>query len=290
MRIENKHPFVQLLILIALWFGCALSISGITLGFVLFLFGSNSPEITVSYLWLTQSLSSVGMFFLPAIFFSYLKTGSFFGYFSLGTPPPSPMAGKVALLSFVVIPVVAVLAYVNEKMTLPETLSGIEQWMRNMEDQSAELLELMTNVKGIGGLLMNLVVMAMVPAVTEEFFFRGTMQSVMGEWVKNKHSAIWITAFIFSVIHFQFYGFIPRFLLGAYLGYLLLWSRSLWLPILAHLLHNALSIIFDFLAKKADYDLESLDPSDVTGFIPISITVFVLFGLGIYSLYKSSDS
>lgn len=85
--------------------------------------------------------------------------------------------------------------------------------------------------------------MALCPAITEEFFFRGALQRLIGKWNPNPHFVIWSAAILFSAFHLQFYGFIPRMLLGAYLGYLLLWTRSIWIPVFAHFINNATAVI-----------------------------------------------
>lgn len=285
--LEESNPIFQFFVLLALWMGLTIFAAILTEGITLILYGSSPRILTAPYLWITQTLSSACMFLLPALFFSYLKTGTFLGFSKITSLPTRKIASKTALLALVILPVVALLAYFNEKMALPESLAGIEKWMREMEDQSAHLLEIMTGNHDITSLLINLFVMAIVPAFAEEFFFRGTMQPFFESWLKNKHAAIWLTAFIFSAIHFQFYGFIPRLLLGAYLGYLLIWSRSLWLPVLAHFLHNALTILIDFFSKKADYDIENTELTDIPEIAPYSILLFALLGAGIYSLYKS---
>ena len=59
-----------------------------------------------------------------------------------------------------------------------------------------------------------------------------------------------MAAFLFSAMHMQFYGFVPRLLLGAMLGYLFVWSGSLWLSVLAHFVNNASAIIFTYLYQQ----------------------------------------
>lgn len=286
--LNNRHPFFQLLVLLALW------ITGTVLAAVLssiltFIFyGVENSLPTASFLRLTQSLSSLSIFLLPALLYSHFKTGNFLTYTKIGRSPQRSMAIRVLLLSLAIIPLVMFLADFNGKMSLPEWMSGVEEWMRKMENQSAEALKILTGRDTIGALLINIVVMAILPALSEEFFFRGAMQPLFNEWFKNKHIAIWVTAFIFSVIHFQFFGFIPRFLLGAYLGYLLVWSRSLWLPILAHFMHNFLSIISDFFITKSGVDIENMELNEIPGITSIGIISLLFFSIGVYSLYRSS--
>jgi membrane protease YdiL (CAAX protease family) len=129
--------------------------------------------------------------------------------------------------------------------------------------------------------------MALLPSLFEEFLFRGTLQPFLTKWFVNKHIAIIVTAFIFSAIHLQFFGFFPRFLLGIYLGYLFLWGKSLWLPILAHFLHNAISLILDSVAQQKGIDLESVELVQISGFVPIVILCTIFVGWGIYVLRKN---
>ena len=135
----------------------------------------------------------------------------------------------------------------NEGLHLPQTLSAIEQWMREQEETSTVLTKQMLSGTSLSVLFANLLAMAIVPAVCEELFFRGALLS----WLKNsfgkKHLAVWLSAIIFSAIHVQFFGFLPRMLLGAYFGYLFLWTGSLWTAIVAHFLNNAVIVVTAFL-------------------------------------------
>jgi membrane protease YdiL (CAAX protease family) len=131
--------------------------------------------------------------------------------------------------------------------------------------------------------------MALFPALFEEFFFRGTLQPFFTKWFMNKHLAIMVTAFIFSAIHFQFYGFIPRFLLGIYLGYLLIWGKSLWLPIIAHFIHNTISLILHYGAQRRNIELETIDPGQMQAFYPVVLLCTVCTTVGIYVLWRKSN-
>ena len=98
----------------------------------------------------------------------------------------------------------------NLDMRLPEVLRSVEQWMRRQEDQMALLTEQLVMVTSTELLLVNLLVMAVIPAIAEEVYFRGAVQQIMTRLFAKEHIAIWITAIIFSAIHVQFYGFFPR--------------------------------------------------------------------------------
>jgi membrane protease YdiL (CAAX protease family) len=99
-----------------------------------------------------------------------------------------------------------------------------------------------------------------IPAIGEEFFFRGGIQNIISD-KKNIHVAVWVSAFVFSAIHMQFYGFIPRMLLGGMYGYLLFWSGSLWLPVIAHFVNNGMAVLVYYLR----YNGSSMPDPDTLG-------------------------
>ncbi len=118
-----------------------------------------------------------------------------------------------------------------------------------MEDQSMVITEAFLTMNSPLDLLLNLLFMALAPAIGEEILFRGYLQQTLGNLIKNHHAAIWLAAFWFSAFHFQFYGFLPRMVLGAIFGYLFYWSGSLWIPILAHFVNNATAVIVHYFGK-----------------------------------------
>ena len=141
----------------------------------------------------------------------------------------------------------------NEGIILPEWLSEVEKVMRTMEDAALETTSLLLSGKTVGSLILNIAVIAALASISEELFFRGAMQQFIQEKFKNGHLSVWLTALIFSIVHFQFYGFFPRLFLGAVLGYLFLYTRNLWIPILLHFLNNATVIIVDFFWSDTDW-------------------------------------
>jgi hypothetical protein len=151
-------------------------------------------------------------------------------------------------------------------MKLPHFLSGVEQWMKQSEQLADKVTKLFLITNSSGVWLVNLLVMALLPALGEEMLFRGLIQRYMIGLTRNTHAAIWITACIFSAFHLQFYGFIPRLLLGALLGYLFVWSGNLWVPVLVHFINNALgvSIYYFAPAMASSNDLDHFGTSGDT--------------------------
>jgi membrane protease YdiL (CAAX protease family) len=234
------------------------------------------------YFYVVQTIGAFGMFLAPALLFSFCATKNWFSYSNADKIAPPKLVGSVLVLSLLILPIIACLSYFNEQISLPESMQNIEIWMRKMEDANKAILQTLTANSTILILLVNLVIMAILPALFEEFLFRGTLQPFFTKWFVNKHVAIIVTAFIFSAIHFQFYGFIPRFLLGIYLGYLFVWGKSLWLPVIAHFMHNAVTLIFDYGAQRRGIDLEAVDPAQIQGFYPVVLVCAACVWGGIY--------
>lgn len=291
--LEGKSPFVQLIIFLALIVGCMVVTSVFAVIIATLFYGLGIPADMAdqaSYYRLVQSISSVGTFMLPALLFAYLSERNCFTYNRMDKAPNYGMINIVLVLSIVLLPIVLMVSDWNEGWKLPESLAGLEDWMRRMDEQNNELVKLISRDPRVGILLLNIFVMCVIPAVGEELLFRGTLQQIFQKWIKNPHWAIWITAFIFSAIHFQISGFIPRMLIGAYLGYLFYWSGSLWLPIVAHFMHNSMSILTDFIFVKRGYDVDTMNLSDIRGYHYILGVSLILAVIGIYMLWKRRKS
>jgi hypothetical protein len=150
---------------------------------------------------------------------------------------------------------------INSKMVLPEFLHALETWMKSMEEQLAELTLYLTDFQSIPELMAGILVIGILAGIGEEMFFRGLIQPKMHLYTGSAHGGVWLTAFIFSAIHMQFFGFLPRMFLGALFGYLYLYSGSLIYPILAHIFNNSFTLVMVYLSneKIIDFDMESTD-------------------------------
>lgn len=247
----------------------------------------NTASNPAAHLRITQAIASIGAFLSPALLFAFCQDGKWFSYNDADKKPHYLLTNVVLILSITLLPVVAVIAQWNAAMQLPECFSGLEQWMRNMQDLMDDAMRKLTAQHTTQNLIGNLFVLGFLPALCEEFLFQGTVQAFLTKWSKKPHLAIWITAFIFSSIHFEFYGFVPRLLLGAYLGYLFFWSRSLWLPILAHFLHNALSIIIDYTMQGRGIMLDDIKFTDIHGAVPLTVSCALVSAMGLIFLWRT---
>ena len=238
----------------------------------------------VTAIRISQSLVTIGTFLVPALLFAYCYNRQWFDYNAANRSPKQSMINIVLILSVTLLPVVGALSAFNQHIMPQE--GGVAEFMRDLEEAANHILELVTSQRSSWDLVANMLVFAVLAGVCEEFFFQGALQPLMMNWTKNPHIGILLTALIFSALHFQFYGFIPRFLLGVYLGYLFYWSRSLWLPILAHVLHNAISLMVDFTLQSRGIDTDNLQFTDVRGSLPTAAACALISAMAIVYLWR----
>lgn len=231
----GKLLFLLFLTLIFMLIGTAIS---------LLLFGASDD---INILKHSQLLLSVFIILLPPIVAGYVWYENPIKEYKLDRPPYLDQVfwAIIALLSLGGF--INLLSWINEQMVLPEFMSAIEAQFRAMEDEINELTKRMLVAESGGAYLYNLLVIALMPAVAEELFCRGALLRVFSDRM-NKNTAVWVVAIIFSLIHFQMYGFLPRMVLGAVLGYLAIWSGSLWLPIIVHFVNNALIVTVYYIS------------------------------------------
>ncbi len=251
-------------------------------------------ETAKSFLYIFQLINQVGMFILPPLLFAYLFSTHSGRYLKISRSPSLMLLLLGGLSIFTLLPFINWLAEINSHMTFPNALAGIGEWMKAKEVQADQLTELFLQVKSPAGLALNLLVIALIPALGEELLFRGLLQRLLGEWTRNIHAGVILTAFIFSALHLQFFGFLPRFLLGLMLGYLLEITQNLWIPIFAHFVNNATLVILfylhynGFIATKME-DFGSTHNYFVIAF-SLLVTVGVFYGIKRISVVDSRDT
>ncbi|MFD2906191.1 MULTISPECIES: CPBP family intramembrane glutamic endopeptidase [Sphingobacterium] len=259
----GKSLFRLLLYMIVL----GVSIQLVLMGLSLLVMKILSPESPFSLSFFQENtvalkgmllISSVTTFILPA-WILYRSESGIHPYFERINKVSSLQYLFVFAAMLCFIPMMSLLAYWNESMQLPDSLQGVQQWMRASEDSAAVMTKQIVEESTWGGLLINLIILAVVPAVGEEMVFRGCLQNIFGRWIWNKHVVIWLVAIIFSAFHMQFFGFIPRMLLGAFFGYLYVWSRNIYLPIFGHFINNASATITAFYYTRKGIPFEEMN-------------------------------
>ena len=189
-------------------------------------------------------------------------------------------AGLVLLITIGGMLFNGLLVYWNSQLVLPEFMSSMESWMLEMEGQLLELTKFLTDFQTIPELLMGVLVIGVLAGIGEEMFFRGLIQPKMHLYTGNGHAGVWVTALIFSAIHLQFYGFLPRLFLGGMFGYLYYYSGSLTYPILAHIANNSITVLLVYASNQGmiDFDMESTDtvsyPAAIIGLLVLLAGIF----------------
>lgn len=219
---------------------------------------------------------SIGLFVIPSLVYARLVKDKNQPFLTLSTDNLRPFLALLPVFVIAGIVLVGFMGELNMKLNLP-------QFFHDMETQATETITYIMSFRSTPHLIATAILLSVVPAIGEELFFRGIIQKTLVNWTQSNWQAILITAFIFSAIHFQFLTFLPRFFMGIMLGYLLVWSRSLWIPILAHFLHNFLSIAIGIQQTNLEpMPEESLSIWLVFG----SALVFVAIGYWYYISYK----
>jgi len=182
-----------------------------------------------------------GLFVFPAVAYWKLARREGFSNWQWNAVQPKQW-GLFLVFAILFTPAMNWIIHLNQAFPFPEFLSDLEASLRAMEDQALEITKIFAHSDTFSTFLFNLVIMAMLPALSEELLFRGSLQPYFLRVMGNHHAAIWITALLFSVLHFQFFGFVPRMMLGAFFGYLYYYSGNLVVPMVFHLINNALAL------------------------------------------------
>ncbi len=251
--------------------------------------GMDTPE-ALGFLKYFQVVQSIGLFVVPPIILAWLYHGNISEYLLIDRTTSLSSYFYAILAVLMLIPLINFMGEINGRMKFPESLSGMEDWMRTMEGAAEVMVKKFMKVEGISGLLFNIFMIAVLPAIGEELMFRGVIQRIFTNWSKNYHWGIWITAFLFSAMHMQFYGFLPRMALGAMFGYLLVWSGTMWVPILAHFANNTMGVVGYYLIDKAVISSDVEEWGTRTGQFPLVLLSMVTTGLLLFLIYRNDSA
>ena len=268
-------------LLILIGFSCFFAV----LGSMIWVLITHGNLVDIGSLKLMQLIQSIGVFVLPPFVLAYLCSNNTTEFLHFDRQINLLVILFVVLFMILIVPFINLSGDLNQKLVLPKALAGLESMMKAYENQATQLTEKLLNVHNLPALFFNIFLIAIIPALGEELFFRGAIQGVLQQKI-NAKAAIWITAIVFSAIHFQFYGFVPRMLLGAFLGYLLVWSGNLWLSIAAHFTNNVLAIIFYYMKTNGYkiFDIDTIGTGD-TLWIGCFSGLFAVFGFYFFMRY-----
>lgn len=295
LLLADKKPISQLLVLLAFVFLSVALFAILSLIASIYLFDVNilSPEGLADFtkpniiaaLKFMQFWQALGLFVIPPIAWAFLVSENRMELLGLKKTPQVIYVLMVSVLIIFSQPLINFFAEVNQALILPDFLSGMEAWMKQSEEQATQLTKAFLKTDGYFDLSINLLIIALLPAIGEELLFRGALQPLLIKTTKNKHLGIWLGAILFSAMHMQFYGFLPRLLMGATFGYLYYWSKNLWLPIFAHFINNGSAVVMAYLIgiEKLDKSAENIGANSV----PIVLVSALVTSSILFYFFKS---
>lgn len=223
-------------------------------------------------LLIVSALQNILAFAAPTIAVAWLVSAKPWDWCGL-----SRQATPISLFGMLIILVLAMPAmnqiiFWNEHFQFPDSASAIEQTLRKMESDAAAFTDRILDVESVGAMIVNVLIVGCLTGLCEELFFRAGLQKILSERL-NIHIAVWVSAFVFSVMHFQFFGFLPRLLLGAFFGYLYAASGSVWLNGAAHALNNSIVVVTVWLSHRMNFSMEpEMWGAEASGF-PLIATI-----------------
>lgn len=296
----HSAPWLHFLFLVGLTLFCMFLFTVLSLAAVPFLFGIPFMELlenmgalygpeNTGVLKFLQAANSFGTFVVPPLIY-FWAAGVQGNEYLTRNKRHFLLFLLIALgLGFVSSPLIELSYRLNQFLDLPPFLEGLEAWMRQSEKTMEELTKVFLQTEGWADFLVNLLVIAVIPAIGEELMFRGALQKIFSRWMGNVHWAIFLTAFLFAFIHLQFFGFLPRFLLGLLFGYLFYWSGNIWVPVAAHFLNNGMIVLLSFLfqQKITNFDPGREQDFSMLQYVITAVLTLVLLG-GFFRLAREN--
>ena len=279
------------LIRILYWLGFMALLTAIAM--ILWAVVSGGSHSTTSLKWL-QFMQTIATFLLPSILGAWIWSEGHKPFTWLRLTQTTHWSHYLLAVGimFCAVPGINLLADLNSRIVLPESLGFIEQILKQQEEAAAALTEQFLQADNIGVLLLNIGLMALLPALAEEVSFRGTLQQILaqGKLKGQIHIAIWATAFIFSAIHMQFYGFVPRMLMGAMFGYIFVWTGTLWVPILMHFTNNGLAVMAYYLIGENEESKNIADTFGAGDTWWVGVISLLITSLGLLIFYRRTHT
>ncbi len=230
----------------------------------------SNPDF-IAALRFIQVSSSIGAFIMLALVLAYLFSKRPANYLYIDKKINTGSAIIVVVTMIASLPLINYLGELNSHVSLPS-------FLKELEDKAAEMTKALLDMQSVPEMLFNVFMIALLPAIGEELLFRGIIQKLFSEWTKNIHAGIWISAILFSAMHMQFLGFLPRMMLGALLGYLLVWSGSLWLPIIAHFVNNASIVMLMYFFQNGTINVDPDKLGTDGEMVSVVVSVIVVSG------------
>lgn len=247
----------------------------------------SNPTVALRVMTLLQAMF---LFIIPALITAVVATKLPATLLAIDKAPRLLPSLMVIVIIVAAIPVMNYIIEWNANIKLPDSLSQLEKSIREMEDAAEEATKTILGGNTIGSLIVSILIVGVMAGFSEELFFRGAFQRILGSTHISRNGAVIIAAIVFSFMHFQFYGFVPRLLLGLFFGYILVWSDCLWYAIIAHAANNTMAVTVNWMNNRdlATINLDTLGQSGNSGeydFIIITTSV-IITSLSIIILHR----
>ena len=226
-----------------------LALAGLILTSIVLILMGMMPE-KINTILSALVLQDLLVFLLPPIAAAVIFFYKPLSFLALDRRPSWLALGVVVAVCVVSMPALNWITEWNESIKLPASMRSLEQMLQQSEQAAKEATQMLFSDTSWINIVTVVLVVGLLPGLVEEMFFRGGMLRLWSPTWKENHVAAWSVGIFFSAIHIQFYGFFPRMLLGVWFAYLLLWTRNLWVPIIAHALNNTVVVVFSFMSQK----------------------------------------
>ena len=240
------------------------------------------PDVKIPYFIIQGSATFFGLVCVPALYYFGVERKD-----PVALLKPKLAYGVMLLVTAAIviffIATNSVIVEWNAGLSFPEFMRGFETWAREMEARATEITRFLTVFNSPGEFIFAVIVIAVFAGIGEELVFRGMLQPQLHRATGNIHVAIWTSAILFSAIHLQFFGFVPRVLLGALFGYLYYWSGSLLIPMFAHFVNNGFSVLMMYLNQRGVIDIDIDTPESAP--LPV-VAIFTVLTLGLLYYFK----
>jgi len=244
----------------------------------------NTP-MTVRAMWILQIMSMTVPLLLAPIIFGRFIMKEPQAYLQTNVRFPLILLMMVFSIMVMSTPIMEVLVLVNQKMVLPDFLSGLERWMRESEQSAQKITAALLKMNNWVDMLKAVLLIGLITAIAEELVFRGCLQTIFIRWTNNTHVAIWITATLFSAFHLEFFGFLPRLMLGVFFGYFAAWSGSIWPAVWAHFLNNASAVVITYLYQHKKIDI---NPDEAHSFNYSLYILSIIITVALFWSYRTA--
>lgn len=162
--------------------------------------------------------------------------------------------------------------------------NDLPEWMLSNDENQLEALSNILAMDQAVDLLINLFIVALLPAIGEELLFRGIIQQELMKAMRNKHLAIFLASFIFAAVHLQITGLPPKLIIGLILGYTLYWTKHIRYAMVLHFINNSLPLLALYsIGEVPDAAADIPDKGSASIYFAALFSIILVYFLVLYT-------